>query len=102
MPAIPTILNLNTELYNYLEDVNYGMTKPQFNHLSSIVNDLSIPLQFQPYYSKDICNNLNKSFKSKVGITKDFINDFNIPDNCNSIYCLTTVRKSPIFYKWEM
>lgn len=196
MPAISTILNTNTELYNYLNDVNYGMSKPQFNHLSSIVNglinikgnktiskiaegilsakdkssiykflshskwddslldrnrisylnyyiknnvsdssvgflviddtvnvkksakkmqglrfnhshtegkrvwshcvvtsnlvvnNLSIPLQFQPYYSKDVCNDLNRSFKSKVDIAKDFINDFNAPDNCNSIYCL--------------
>ncbi|SHJ73182.1 hypothetical protein SAMN02745912_00886 [Paramaledivibacter caminithermalis DSM 15212] len=40
MPVISTILNTNTELYNYLNDVNYGMSKPQFNHLSSIVNGL--------------------------------------------------------------
>ncbi|WIF95715.1 transposase [Caminicella sporogenes] len=196
MPVISTILNLNTELYNYLNDVNYGISKPQFNHLSSIINglinikdnktiskiaedivsakdkssiykflsrskwddsllnrnrinyinyfirnnivdnsvgflviddtvnvkksvkkiqglsfnyfhaegkrvwshcvvtsnfvfnDLSIPLQFQPYYSKDVCRELDKEFKSKVDIAKDFINDFNAPDNCNSIYCL--------------
>jgi SRSO17 transposase len=196
MPVISTILNINAELYNYLNDVNYGMSKPQFNHLSSIINglinikgnktiskiaegivsakdkssiykflscskwddsllnrnrinyinyfirnnisdnsvgflviddtvnvkksakkmqglsfnhshaegkrvwshcvvtsnfvfnDLSIPLQFQPYYSKDVCTKLNKPFKSKVDIAKDFINDFNAPDNCDSIYCL--------------
>lgn len=196
MPVISTILNTNAELYNYLDDVNYGMSKPQFNHLSSIVNglinikgnktissiaegilsakdrssiykflsrskwddsllntnrinylnyyiknnvpdnsvgflviddtvnvkktakkiqglsfnhshaegkrvwshcvvtsnlvinDLSIPLQFQPYYSKDICTDSNKAFKSKVDIAKDFINDFNKPDSCDSIYCL--------------
>jgi SRSO17 transposase len=40
MPVISTILNTNTELYNYLNDVNYGMSKPQFNHLSSIINGL--------------------------------------------------------------
>lgn len=196
MPVISTILNTNTELYNYLNDVNYGMSKPQFNHLSSIVNglinikgnktistiaqgiltakdrsciykflsrskwddsllntnrinyinyyiknnvpnnsvgflvidytvnikktakkmqglsfnhshaegkrvwshsvvtsnlvinDLSTPLQFQPYYSKDVCKDSNKPFKSKVDIAKDFISDFIAPDNCNSIYCL--------------
>ncbi len=196
MPVISTILNTNAELYNYLDDVNYGMSKPQFNHLSSIVNglinirgnktisaiaegilsakdkssiykflsrskwddsllntnrinylnyyirnnvsanstgflviddtvnvkktakkiqglsfnhsyaegkrvwshcvvssnfvvnDLSIPLQFQPYYSKNVCNDFNKPFKSKVDIAMDFINDFNKPENCDSIYCL--------------
>ncbi|MBC2578775.1 hypothetical protein [Clostridium sp. DJ247] len=30
----------NDKLYNYLNDVSYGMSKPQFNHLTSIVNGL--------------------------------------------------------------
>lgn len=34
------IVSINNELYNYLNDVNYGMTKPQFQHLSTIVNGL--------------------------------------------------------------
>jgi len=53
-----------------------------------VINDLSIPLQFQPYYSKDVCIDINKPFKSKIDIAKDFINDFNPPNNCDSIYCL--------------
>ncbi|RKD27174.1 hypothetical protein SAMN02745883_01937 [Caminicella sporogenes DSM 14501] len=40
MPVTSTILNLNPKLYNYLNDVNYGMSKLQFNHLSSIINGL--------------------------------------------------------------
>lgn len=31
---------MEAELYNYLNDVNYGMSKPQFNQLSSIINGL--------------------------------------------------------------
>ncbi|WP_294184466.1 IS701 family transposase [uncultured Clostridium sp.] len=34
------IVSINNELYNYLNDVNYGMSKPQFNHLTTIVNGL--------------------------------------------------------------
>ncbi len=190
------IVSINNELYNYLNDVNYGMSKPQFNHLSNIVNglinlpgtktlseiaksvvsakdksciykflshskwddsllnnnrisylnfflehnikpksvgflviddtvnskksakkmqglsynyshtegkniwshcvvtsnfvvnDKSIPLQYQPYYSKELCNDLNKSFKSKINIAEDFITSFNTPSNCEKVYCL--------------
>lgn len=34
------IVSINDKLYNYLNDVNYGMFKPQFNHLANIVNGL--------------------------------------------------------------
>lgn len=34
------IVSINDELYNYSNDANYGMFKPQFNHLSNIVNGL--------------------------------------------------------------
>lgn len=40
MPVISIILNSSAELYNYLNDVKYGMSKLQFNHLSSIINEL--------------------------------------------------------------
>jgi len=32
-----TIVDYNKELINYLEDVNYGMSQPQFNHLATMV-----------------------------------------------------------------
>jgi hypothetical protein len=38
MPA--TIVNYNEAVINYLEDVNYGMTKPQFNHLSTMIEGI--------------------------------------------------------------
>lgn len=34
------IITINADLYNFLNDVNYGMSKPQFHHLSTIVNGL--------------------------------------------------------------
>ncbi|RXI55325.1 hypothetical protein DP122_05345, partial [Clostridium tetani] len=34
------IVSIDSEIYNYLNDVNYGMNKPQFQHLTSIVNGL--------------------------------------------------------------
>lgn len=37
-----TIVNYNEETINFLEDVNYGMSKPQFNHLATIIEALSI------------------------------------------------------------
>jgi SRSO17 transposase len=190
------IVSINDELYNYLNDVNYGMSKPQFNHLTTIVNGLinlpgtktlseiakcvlsskdksciyrflsnskwddsllnanrishlnfflkhnikpksvgflviddtvnskksakkiqglsynyshtegkniwshcvvssnfvadgkSIPLQYQPYYKNELCKELNKDFKSKIDIAKDFITSFVAPSNCEKIYCL--------------
>ncbi|AKA67296.1 IS701 family transposase [Clostridium scatologenes] len=190
------IVSINDELYNYLNDVNYGMSKPQFNHLTTIVNGLinlpgtktlskiakcvlsskdksciyrflnhskwddsllnanrlsylnfffkhnikpksvgflviddtvnskksakkmqglsynyshtegkniwshcvvtsnfvvdnkSIPLQYEPYYKKELCEELNKEFKSKIDIARDFINSFVTPSNCEKIYCL--------------
>ncbi|WP_251861840.1 hypothetical protein [Clostridium sp. Marseille-Q2269] len=39
MPST-NIVSINNELYNYLNDVNYGMSKPQFNHLTNIANGL--------------------------------------------------------------
>ncbi|MGO5075322.1 hypothetical protein ACTQ4K_15555 [Clostridium sporogenes] len=39
MPST-NIVSINEELYNYLNDVNYGMSKPQFNHLTIIANRL--------------------------------------------------------------
>ena len=32
----------NQEIYNYIEDVNYGMTKLQFNHLSNLTYGLIV------------------------------------------------------------
>ena len=33
----PTIVNHNNELVAFLQDVNYGMSKAQFNHLITMV-----------------------------------------------------------------
>ncbi len=30
----------NQEIYNYIEDVNYGMSKPQINHLKNLIHGL--------------------------------------------------------------
>ena len=38
MPS--NILSINEEIFNYLNDVNYGMTKSQFQHLTNITNGL--------------------------------------------------------------
>lgn len=35
-----TIVNYNEEIINFLEDVNYGMSKPQFNHLATIIEGI--------------------------------------------------------------
>ena len=53
-----------------------------------VVNDKSIPLQYQPYYKKELCKDLKKNFKSKVDIAKDFIASFKTPSNCEKVYCL--------------
>ncbi|WIV13648.1 hypothetical protein [Proteiniborus sp. MB09-C3] len=43
MPYTTTnILYPNREIYNYIEDVNYGMTKPQLNHLSNLMYGLIV------------------------------------------------------------
>lgn len=39
MPST-NIVSINDELYNYLNDVNHGMSKSQFNHLTTIANRL--------------------------------------------------------------
>lgn len=41
MPFTTTnILSPNKEIYNYLDNVNYGMSKPQLNHLSNLMQGL--------------------------------------------------------------
>jgi hypothetical protein len=38
MPNTTTnIINPNKVIYNYINDVNYGMSKPQLNHLSNLM-----------------------------------------------------------------
>ena len=36
-----TIVNYNEEIINFLEHVNYGMNKPQFNHLATIIEGIA-------------------------------------------------------------
>lgn len=190
------IVSTNDELYNYLNDVNYGMSKPQFHHITTIINelinldgtksllkisehiitakssssiyrflsrskwddslinrnrinylklhfdklikpksvgflviddtvnpkeqakkmqglsynhchtegrnlwshcvvtsnfvagDISIPLNYTPYLSKENCKMHDKTFMGKPDIALDFINSFDKPSNCDKIYCL--------------
>jgi len=35
-----TIINYNEEIINFLEDVNYGINKPQFNYLATIIEGI--------------------------------------------------------------
>lgn len=189
-------ISTNNELYNYLNDVNYGISKPQFHHLTTIINglinldgtksllkisehiltakssssiyrflshskwddslidrnrinylklhfdtfvkpksvgflviddtinpkeqakkmqglsynychtksknlwshcvvtsnfvagDMSIPLNYKPYLSKENCKTHNKVFMGKSDIALDFIDSFKKPSNCDKIYCL--------------
>lgn len=189
-------ISINDELYNYLNDVNYGISKPQFHHITTIINGLinldgtksllkisehtltakssssiyrflshskwddslidrnrvnylklhfdkiikpksvgflviddtvnpkeqakkmqglsynychtegknlwphcvvtsnfvagnmSIPLNYKPYLSKENCKIHDKTFMGKSDIALDFINSFEKPSNCDKIYCL--------------
>lgn len=76
-------------------DYNFSHTegKSMWSHCvvtsNFAVGDISTPVQYQPYYRKEQCDNIRKSFLSKVGIAKNFITDFNAPSNCNKVYVLT-------------
>lgn len=60
------ILKPNQEIYNYIEDVNYEMTKAQLNHLSNLIYGL-------------IAVDSNKSISS---VSKAFL----LTKNSSSIY----------------
>jgi len=47
----PTIVNHNNELVAFLQDVNYGMSKAQFNHLITMVEG-SIQMEGKTSISK--------------------------------------------------
>ncbi len=51
-------ISTNNELYNYLNDVNYGISKPQFHHLTTIINGL-INLDGTKYSVKDFWAYIN-------------------------------------------
>ncbi|MGO5075321.1 transposase [Clostridium sporogenes] len=53
-----------------------------------VVNDKSIPLQYKPYYKRELCKDLKKNFKSKIDIAKYFITSFKTLSKCEKIYCL--------------
>ncbi|WP_138206456.1 transposase [Haloimpatiens lingqiaonensis] len=53
-----------------------------------VVGDISIPLNYKPYFSKENCLKYNKSFMGKSDIAVDFIASFEKPSNCDKIYCL--------------
>ncbi|WP_102400995.1 IS701 family transposase [Haloimpatiens massiliensis] len=53
-----------------------------------VVGDISIPLNYKPYFSKENCLEYNKSFMGKYNIAVDFIAFFEKPSNCDKIYCL--------------
>ena len=51
--------------------------------------DISAPLDFKPYYKEDYCKTFKETFKSKLDIAKEFIQDFKKPSNCDKVYVLT-------------
>src|SRR3712207_7660072 len=51
-------------------------------------DNISIPLNYKPYLSKENCVKHQKTFKGKSDIAIDFIQSFNKPSNCDKIYCL--------------
>ena len=53
------------------------------------VGDISIPIDFKPYYKEDYCRTFNKKFESKIDIAKEFIQNSQKPSNCDKIYVLT-------------
>ncbi|KKH60022.1 hypothetical protein DU75_04655, partial [Methanosarcina mazei] len=54
-----------------------------------VIDDISTPVQYQPYYRKEQCEDIDKTFLSKVDIAKNFITDFNAPSKCDKVYVLT-------------
>lgn len=116
MPFTTTnILSPNKEIYNYLDNVNYGMSKPQLNHLSNLIQglnyhfshaegksvwshcvvasnfvarDTSIPIDYKPYYREEQCKSIGKKFKSKMQLAKELVGNFKKPFNCEKIYVL--------------
>lgn len=53
-----------------------------------VTDNISIPLNYKPYLSKENCVKHQKTFKGKSDIAIDFIQSFNKPSNCDKIYCL--------------
>lgn len=107
-----SILNPNSEIINYIDNVNYGVSKPQFNHLSSLMHGLinvhgnkSISSIAESVLSAkdrsciykflsqsrwdDSLLDINKSFKSKMQLAQELISSFVKPSNCHKVYALT-------------
>lgn len=59
------IVSINDELYNYLNDVNYGMNIPQFHHLTTVVSGL-INIDGTKSLSKISRNILNSKGSSSI------------------------------------
>ncbi|HLR34675.1 MAG TPA: IS701 family transposase [Tissierellales bacterium] len=53
------------------------------------LGDISIPIDYHPYYRKEKCENIDRPFKSKMQIAEELINNFKAPSGCEKIYVLT-------------
>ncbi len=77
--------------YNY----SHSESKSVWSHCvvtsNFVAGNLSMPLQYQPYFNEENCLKFNKPFKSKVDIAKNFIENFKAPRNCKKIYCLVDI-----------
>ncbi|SES63792.1 hypothetical protein SAMN05660297_00031 [Natronincola peptidivorans] len=58
-----TIVGHSEEIINFLEDVNYGMNKPQFNHLATIIEG-SIHVDGKVSYGKLLKTSLKLRIKA--------------------------------------
>lgn len=54
-----------------------------------VVGDISTPVAYQPYYRKEQCESISKSFKSKMEIAQEFVKNFKAPSHCEKIYALS-------------
>ncbi|SHK07670.1 Transposase DDE domain-containing protein [Caminicella sporogenes DSM 14501] len=54
-----------------------------------VAGDISILIDYKPYYKKEYCKDINKQFKNKMQLAKELVNSFEKPFNCEKIYVLT-------------
>ena len=77
-------LNSISCIYKFLSKSKWDeqlIDRNRLNYLNLCFVDL-----IKPNYNNDNCLELNKPFKSKIEIAKDFIENFKKPSNCEKIY----------------
>lgn len=80
-----------------IEGLNYHFSHAEGKNVWShclvtsnfVVGDISTPIAYQPYYRKEQCESISKSFKSKMEIAQEFVKSFKAPSLCEKIYVLT-------------